>query len=91
VIPVEVTIFASQGTIFANGQTGGTMPTPTTDLRALVGKKVRIERDGVTHKGVLMGKVYRHVKGSKVARKRWVLFSEDGWTVTPVPPPRQGH
>jgi hypothetical protein len=71
--------------------TGGTMPTPTRDLRALVGKKVRIERDGVTHEGFLMGELYRHVRGSKIAHKRWVLFVEtlfkanDGWTVTPLP------
>jgi hypothetical protein len=70
------------------------MPTPTKDLRALVGKRVKIERDGVTHEGVLIGEVYRHVKGSKIARKRWVLFTEtlfkanDGWTMTPQPPAR---
>jgi hypothetical protein len=63
------------------------MPTPTKDLRALVGRRVRIERDGVTYKGVLMGEVYRHA-GRKSASKRWMLFTEtyfkanDGWTVT---------
>jgi hypothetical protein len=72
------------------------MPTPTKDLRAFVGKQVRVERDGVIHKGVPMGEVYLHVRGSKIARKRWVLFTvddkgngsethfkaNDGWTVT---------
>jgi hypothetical protein len=68
------------------------MPTPTKDLRPLVGKRVRIERDGVTYKGVLMGEVYRHVKGRKIAAKRWMLLTEtyfkanDGWTVTPLRP-----
>ena len=66
------------------------MPTPTKDLRALVGRRVRIERDGVTYKGVLMGEVYRHVRGNKIAAKRWMLVTEtyfkanDGWTVTPL-------
>jgi hypothetical protein len=68
------------------------MATPTRDLRALVGKQVKIERDGVTYKGVLMGEVFRHVRGNKIASKRWVLFTEtyfranDGWTVTPLRP-----
>jgi hypothetical protein len=67
------------------------MPTPTKDLRALVGKRVRIERDGVTYKGVLMGEVYRDV-GRKIASKRWVLVTQtyfkanDGWIVTPLRP-----
>ena len=67
------------------------MPTPTKDLRALVGKQVMIERDGVTHKGVLMGEVFRRV-GKKFPSKRWVLVTEtyfranDGWTVTPLRP-----
>jgi hypothetical protein len=68
------------------------MPTSTKDLRVLVGTRVRIERDGVTYKGVLMGEVYRHVRSRKIAYKRWVLLTEtyfkanDGWTVTPLRP-----
>jgi hypothetical protein len=62
------------------------VPTPTKDLRAFVGKHVRIERDGVIHTGVLMGEVFRHVRGRKVASRRWVLETDfkanDGWTVT---------
>jgi hypothetical protein len=66
------------------------MPAPTKDLRALVGRRVRIERDGVTYKGVLMGEVYRHA-GRKSASKRWMLSetyfkANDGWTVTPLRP-----
>ena len=53
------------------------MPTPTKDLRAFVGKQVRIKRDGVTHKGVLVGEVYLHVRGRKIASNRWVLFTID--------------
>jgi hypothetical protein len=67
------------------------MPTPTKDLRALVGKQVMIERDGLTHKGVLMREVFRRVR-KKFASKRWVLVTEtyfkanDGWTVTLLQP-----
>jgi hypothetical protein len=71
------------------------VPTPTRDLKEFVGKQVRIERDGVTHKGMLMGEVYRHVRSRPTAYKRWVLFTvddranghetyfkaNDGWTV----------
>jgi hypothetical protein len=38
------------------------VPTPTKDFKALVGKHVRIERDGVIHQGVLMGEVYIHLR-----------------------------
>jgi hypothetical protein len=68
------------------------MPTQRKDLRALVGRRVRIERDGVTYKGVLTGEVYRHVGSRKVAQQRWMLLTEtyfkanDGWTVTPLRP-----
>jgi hypothetical protein len=76
--------------ILSNGEYR--MPTSTKDLRVLVGTRVRIERDGVTYKGVLMGEVYRHVRSRKIAYKRWVLLTQtyfkanDGWTVTSLRP-----
>ena len=42
------------------------MPTPTKDLRAFVGQQMRINRDGVANKGVLMGEVYSRVRSKKV-------------------------
>jgi hypothetical protein len=72
------------------------VPTPTKDLRAFVGKQVRIKRDGVTHRGVLIGEAYCRVTSRKIRYKRWVLLTSDnggtgfethfkandGWTVT---------
>ena len=72
------------------------MPTPTKDLRAFVGKQVRIKRDGVTHRGVLIGEAYCRVSSRKIRCKRWVLLTidnrgagsethfkaNDGWIVT---------
>ena len=73
------------------------MPIPTKDLRAFVGKQVRIKRDGIAHEGVLMGEFYRRVRSRKNRYKRWVLLAiddrgnesethfkvDDVWTVSP--------
>jgi hypothetical protein len=70
------------------------MRSQTADLKGLVSKRVKIERKGVTHRGILKGLEYRHVGHSQVAQLRWVLIAEtetlfranDGWTVTPLEP-----
>jgi hypothetical protein len=50
---------------------------PRKGLRALVGKQVRIERDGVGYDGMLVGEVYRHVRSRKTSFKRWLVFRAD--------------
>ena len=44
-------------------------PTPTKDLRALVGKRVRIERDGVTYKGELLAEHPKRCEFSSAGRR----------------------
>jgi hypothetical protein len=53
------------------------MTTRRRALRALVGKKARIERDGVSHVGVLAGEAYRRA-GGRALSLRWILITGDG-------------
>jgi hypothetical protein len=69
-------------------------------LKALVGKKVRIERSGVCHVGVLAGEAYCRVASRSDRYLRWVLITGDGeihfsadarWIVEPIEQPRRGR
>ncbi len=69
------------------------MTTQRNALKAIVGNKIKIERDGVGHVGVLAGQAYCRIIGKKVQSLRWVLITSDGeihfvadarWLVEPV-------
>lgn len=70
---------------------------PLTDLTTYIGARIRIEKSGHVHEGVLKGvndlpSVAASADGSDVTILRWILhtdadelhFSPADWTVTPL-------